>query len=207
MGESGHEPGSVSRLIVELKGNDSAARQTAVGALWQRFHGALERVAAARLDSSLCRHAGPEDIALEAILEFCAELARPDADRRFPHLQDRKQLWRLLVCFTARAAFDYNDTERRRRGKVGGESALGDMGFGACADHEPPPEFTLAVEELLDQLPDDTLRQVALLRLEGYSNQEIARRLGRAVTTVETKLKTIRAVWRSRGLVSEEGTA
>jgi DNA-binding NarL/FixJ family response regulator len=32
-------------------------------------------------------------------------------------------------------------------------------------------------------------------KLEGYTNPEIAARLGRTVRTVELKLKTIRALW------------
>ncbi|MFO0879806.1 MAG: ECF-type sigma factor [Gemmataceae bacterium] len=204
MGEERQGPGSVSRLIEDLKGGSEQTRREAISELWRRFYDALVRVAEARLDGSLCRPAGAEDVALEAILEFCEALARPGADRDFPRLRNREHLWRLLVCFTARAAFDFNTRERGRRDRLAGESGLGELGFGGQPDREPPPEFVLAVEELLDQLPDETLRRVALLRLEGHSNQEIARRIGRAVTTVEAKLSAIRAVWRSRGLASGE---
>jgi DNA-directed RNA polymerase specialized sigma24 family protein len=47
----------------------------------------------------------------------------------------------------------------------------------------------------LGRLGDDTLRQVALLKLEGYENAEIAARLNCALRTVERKLNLIRALW------------
>jgi DNA-directed RNA polymerase specialized sigma24 family protein len=53
-------------------------------------------------------------------------------------------------------------------------------------------------EELCAGLPDD-LRQVALWKLEGYSNEEIATRLGCVVRSVERKLAAIRATWDAEG--------
>jgi DNA-directed RNA polymerase specialized sigma24 family protein len=64
---------------------------------------------------------------------------------------------------------------------------------------EPDPAEAAALTEtlarLLDGLGSDELRQVALLRLEGYSNAEIAARVGRHEGTVERKLRTIRDIW------------
>jgi DNA-directed RNA polymerase specialized sigma24 family protein len=48
---------------------------------------------------------------------------------------------------------------------------------------------------LLDGLGDDALRSVAVWKLEGYTNKEIAARLGRAPATVERKLRLIRDAW------------
>jgi DNA-directed RNA polymerase specialized sigma24 family protein len=48
---------------------------------------------------------------------------------------------------------------------------------------------------LLDQLPDEMLRQVALLTLEGYQPKEIAEKLGCVRRTVERKLERIRDIW------------
>jgi hypothetical protein len=42
---------------------------------------------------------------------------------------------------------------------------------------------------------DDKLRSVAVWKLEGYTNAEIAARLGRAPATVERKLRLIRDAW------------
>jgi ECF sigma factor len=64
---------------------------------------------------------------------------------------------------------------------------------------EPSPEFAAQLDEqyrlLLDRLADDGLRQIAVWKMEGDSNDEIARRLGCGLRTVERKLGVIRAIW------------
>ncbi len=60
---------------------------------------------------------------------------------------------------------------------------------------------------LLAALRDDELRQIALARLEGRSNKEIAASIGRAEVTVERRLKVIRETWRQAGLVEESEMA
>ena len=64
---------------------------------------------------------------------------------------------------------------------------------------EPTPEFAAQLAEgcrrLLDGLGEEGLRAVALAKMEGYTNAEIAGRLGCVVTTVERRLKSIRRIW------------
>jgi DNA-directed RNA polymerase specialized sigma24 family protein len=50
-------------------------------------------------------------------------------------------------------------------------------------------------QNLLESLGDDTLRAVAVWRLEGYTNEEIAARLGCSLRTVANKLELIRMRW------------
>ena len=49
-------------------------------------------------------------------------------------------------------------------------------------------------EELLDTL-QPKLRQVALLKFEGFSNEEVAERLDKATRTVTRYLEMIRESW------------
>jgi RNA polymerase sigma factor (sigma-70 family) len=186
-------PGSISGLVPALHEGDRLAMQK----LWERYFQPLVRVARSRLRPDRCRAAGAEDVALDAFLELCACLARPDAGRRFPHLERREQLWKLLVCFTVRTAFDFNHKQERRGQVVRGESALDD-GLEAFASHEPAPEFRAVVADLLDQLQDDGLRTVALRKMEGCTVPEIARELGCSPSSVERKLRAIRAIWKAR---------
>ena len=44
-------------------------------------------------------------------------------------------------------------------------------------------------------LRDDTQREIARLRLEGYENTEIAEKTGVSLRSVERKLKLIRETW------------
>jgi DNA-directed RNA polymerase specialized sigma24 family protein len=63
----------------------------------------------------------------------------------------------------------------------------------------PTPEFAALVAEeyrrRLDALPEEALRGVAVLKLEGYSNQEIAGRTGLGLRSVVRKLDRIRRTW------------
>ena len=62
----------------------------------------------------------------------------------------------------------------------------------------PTPEFAAIMAEqcdhLLGQLNDD-LRQVAVAKMEGYTNEEIADRLDCSLSTVERSLRLIRRIW------------
>ena len=65
---------------------------------------------------------------------------------------------------------------------------------------EPTPEMAVEFAEQLsaslEALARDDLRQVALSKMEGFTNSEIAKQMGRSVTTIERKLRTIRSIWR-----------
>ena len=64
---------------------------------------------------------------------------------------------------------------------------------------EPTSEFAaLMAEEIrqrLEALADDSLRRVAMPRMEGYTNEEVAERLGCNRRTVVPKLELIRRRW------------
>ena len=113
---------------------------------------------------------------------------------------------RIVVTIAARKALAQRKRHLRKArggGKVRGESVFGDRhgeeigGIGAVLGDAPSPEFQAMMaeecEQMLARLDDDTLRQVALRKLEGYTNQEIAELLGRTSRTVERWVASIRA--------------
>jgi DNA-directed RNA polymerase specialized sigma24 family protein len=51
-----------------------------------------------------------------------------------------------------------------------------------------------SIRRLLAKLPTEELRAIALARLEGHTNAEIAARQGCTLATVERRLRLIRAV-------------
>jgi RNA polymerase sigma factor (sigma-70 family) len=93
---------------------------------------------------------------------------------------------------------------------MGTQGQLG--GFDQLLDSEPTPEFLVIMDEqqrrLFDALPDPSQKEVARLRFEGFSNDEIAEQVGMSLRSVERKLKIIREIWtdimRSHG---ESGTS
>ena len=48
---------------------------------------------------------------------------------------------------------------------------------------------------LMDSLPNERIQEVAMMRLNGYSNQEIADQLNTSVRSVGRKLSLIRDQW------------
>jgi DNA-directed RNA polymerase specialized sigma24 family protein len=193
--------GSVTRWIGPLKAGDVEAAQ----ALWDRYFAGLVRLARVRLRDAPRAVADEEDVALSAIHCLC----RGAAAGRFPQLADRDNLWRLLATIAAQKAVDLQRRETRE--KRGGGGAHGEVDLaagGAEADvvaqvvgREPSPEFAAQLDEeyrrQLDRLEDDGLRQIAVWKMEGYDNDEIARRVGCGVRTVERKLGVIRAIWQA----------
>ena len=193
--------GSVSRLLEGFKAGDDAA----VRSLWERYCGRLVRLARHKLRHTGRRVADEEDVALSAFHSLCLGARRG----RFPALADRDGLWGLLVFITAQKAADQIAHERRKKrggGRVRGESALDGGpagsdagGFDRVLSPSPgPATLNVWAEEygrLLDRLADETLRQVAELRVQGHTVEEIAERLGLARRTVHRKINLIRKVW------------
>ena len=50
-------------------------------------------------------------------------------------------------------------------------------------------------QRLLDLLGNESLRAVAMWKMEGYTITEIAKKLGTVPRTVERKLRSIRTIW------------
>lgn len=190
--------GSVTHWIDRLKAGDQAAAQK----LWEAYFQRLVGLARKKLQGARRREADEEDVALSAFDSFF----RGVENDRFPRLQDRNDLWRMLVVITARKALDLVQHERRQKrggGRVMGESAFKDWaepGIDQVIGQVPTPQFAAQLAEecqrLLDRLEDPELREVALWKMEGYTNEEIAERLGCVARTVERKLWVIRKLWR-----------
>ncbi len=194
--------GSVTYWMKELRAGDPAAAQK----LWERYFQRLVGFARQKLRPRRRRAADEEDVALSALDSFC----RGAANGCFPRLAHRDNLWRLLVVITARKALQLKRHEGRQKrggGAVRGDSAL-HFGPEAASDEieldeiigaEPTPEFAAQTAEeyrrLLARLGDPTLRSIAVWRMEGYTNNEIAARIGCVPRTVERKLGLIRTLW------------
>jgi DNA-directed RNA polymerase specialized sigma24 family protein len=189
------DEGSVTHLVKQLKTGDPDA----AAALWERYFPSLVRLAQARLRAApRSRAADGEDVALSVLDGLC----RRAQEGNFPELNDRGSLWRWLLVATAHKAGNIGKRERRHKrggGNVRHISALpageSDEGlFIEMISREPDPAFAAQVTEeyqrLLDSLgTEDQLRQVALMKLEGATNQEIATKLDCSLSTVERKLK------------------
>jgi DNA-directed RNA polymerase specialized sigma24 family protein len=192
-------PGSVTGWIDLLRAGDRAAVQP----LWREYFQRLVALAREMIRRAPRGMADEEDVALSAFDSF----VRGAEQGRFPNLADRDDLWRLLLVITERKAVDLVNHELRARrggGKVRNEASLASSSsvspaLDRFAHSEPTPELAAVLAEecrrLLDVLNDATLRAVAVAKMEGYTNEEIADRLEVALPTVERKLQRIRRIW------------
>lgn len=193
--------GSITQWLELVRQGDSQAVQE----IWNRYYQRLIGLARTKLKGSPRRVADEDDVVTVAFDSFL----RGAAAGRFPRLDDRDDLWQVLVMLTARKAVNQVKHEQRQKrggGHVRGESALKNedasdslAGIDQVVGSEPTPEFaadvTEQVEDLLARLDDETLQGVAIAKMEGYTNDEIAERIGVKTRTIERKLRIIREIW------------
>lgn len=187
---------SITQFFAAMRAGDSAAAPK----LWDRFFPRLHALARKALAGRPQRAADAEDAVLSAFATFF-QRAR---DGAFGDDLNRDDLWALLGVIAVRKARRH--ARRESAAKRGGGRVLDE---GALAGNDARPgldamvagpagDFDLNCEELLAQL-DDEPRTIAVLRLLGYKNREIADQLGCTERKVERKLNLIRLTWEAVG--------
>lgn len=198
-----HDQESVTTWLARLK----AGRSHVAAQIWQRYVERLVRLARRKLGRTPRRAADEEDVVLSAFEGFLKGVN----DGRFLKLDDRDDLWQVLVMLSERRAIALRRREqalKRGRGQVRGESAFAPPeengshkpGLEEAVGREVTPAFAAEMTEqlscLLGRLTDDAQRQIALGKLAGQTNQELATKLGISLRAVERKLGIIRDKWR-----------
>ncbi len=190
-------PDSITHCFQKLQAGNPDATQV----LWQAYFGRLVALARKKMEGRVRRMNDEEDVALSAFYSFC----RGVEGGRYPQIHDRNDLWNLLVSITLHKALHVlRDEGRKKRG--GDVQIYGNHSEDSEVDlleqmisHEPTPEvavqFVEDVETLLNQLPNQELVDLALLKMDGYTNAEIAEQWKKAERTVERKLNLIRKIW------------
>jgi DNA-directed RNA polymerase specialized sigma24 family protein len=192
---------SVTQWIKQLHGE---SRDEGIRRLWERYFPRLVRLAEARLRTMNRGPADGEDVALSVFASFY----RGATAGRFSDVGSRDDLWKLLVTITARRVLNKlrgECAQKRGGGRVVNESAVtgansvSEQIFLDVVSSEPTPEFAAMVAEefgrRLDSLQDFSLRQIAIWKMEGLTNEEIGARIDRAPRTVANKVKLIRQRW------------
>ena len=192
----------VTHWLDQLKAGDRAA----VDPLWAEYFHQVLRLAGQRLRSAPRLAGDAEDVAVSAFASFC----RAAEDGRLPRLTDRHSLWSHLFVYTIRKAHDL--VKREYAAKRGGGTVVTESGLRGPDDgrsvldvlgREPDPELAALVAEeyraMLARLPSDDFRAVAQWDLEGYTNDEIAAKLGCSRRRVERMVRIIRDLWAEEG--------
>jgi RNA polymerase sigma factor (sigma-70 family) len=194
--------GSVTRLIQLLRSEDSAERDLAARLIWRRYFRDLLELARNNLNRRIRRREDEEDVLQSMYKSFCLRQQRGEFD-----LAGRDALWKLLVTITLRKARNAAKKQAREKRDVAREQTISDRDESESphwaleqmdAAGPSPAEAALlneALERRLEALADPELRQIALWRLEGYTNREIADRLDCTERSVERRLERIRSKW------------
>ncbi len=196
--ESEFDDSDVSVWLDKLKGGTNT---DAIEKIWHRYYGQLIGYARKKLGTVPRRDFDEEDIVTDALDEFFNDVRRD----RFPQLEDRDDLWRILLVLTLRKVLQNirsNKAAKRGGGQVRGDSVFfspsGNTGFDnlSAPQLDFVEELTLEMHDQLDSLGEETLKQVGVLKLQGYTNEEVAAKLEVSERTVERKLERIREIWK-----------
>ena len=199
-----NSPGSVTRMIQDLRSEDPTLCANAAEQIWRRYFRGLLALARNNLNRRIRRREDEEDVLQSMYKSFCRLQQRSELE-----LSSRDDLWRLLVGITLYKVRNAAAHHRRSKRDVMREQER------VWADRDTPdsPQWVLeqmdssepspteaaalndALESRLELLSDPELRRIALLKLEGYSNSEIADLKGCTERTVERKLERIRTKW------------
>ena len=192
---------SVSQWLVNLQKGDADAAQR----LWDRYFTELVEFARGRINKSARRTTDEEDVALSVFDSLC----RGAEAGRFSELKGRDELWLLLLALTRRKIVDQHRLYERTKcgpGMIDVESDISRkpgskifFSLDSVLDEIPSPDLLVQMDEewqrLMQLLRDNTLRRIAGWRIEGYSVDEIAKKLGILPRTVQRKLLLIRSCW------------
>lgn len=177
--------GSVSEWLAGLKTRDDRA----VEQIWQRYYDQLVRLAQKNL-GALPHQEGAEDVALSAFKSFCLRAQQG----KFPQLQDRDDLWKLLITITLRKAWRQRKREAKHVLNAGADFLAEEL-----AGEGPTPEMAAMVTDefrrLFGLLNDPVVSAVVMMKLEGHTNQQVADIMEVSVATVERKLQLARKAW------------
>ncbi len=112
---------------------------------------------------------------------------------RYTELDDREEFWHLILKIASRKInrrVEYETAAKRT------------LDFAIASRIEPEnvidpsaPQIGLESERLLRMLGDVNLEQVAVWKLEGFTNEEIALKLNRTRRTVQRMLNLVRELW------------
>jgi RNA polymerase sigma factor (sigma-70 family) len=195
----------MSDSITEWLGRLHSGEEDAARRLWEWYSDELLSLARQRLNEFPRAAADEEDIAQSVFASVC----RAAAAGRFKEVKSRGELWWLLLAITKQKIVNHvrrETAQKRGAGRVRCEADLqpsGENGITFSLEDvvagTPTAEFLVALEEeferLLAMLREETLREIAVARIEGYSVAEISAKMGIGLRAVERKLQLIRSKW------------
>lgn len=164
--------------------------------IWNRYFERLLRFATSQMQGMSKATRDEEDITLSVLKSVCLSLR----DGRSP-INDDEGLWPLLVVICKRKIanqYAYQNRAKRQSSKsksIDAESGLIEELHSKEIQPEMLAEFNERLEHLFSILEKEPLKKIALAKVQGFTNEEIAVDMKCSLSTVERKLRTIRGIW------------
>jgi RNA polymerase sigma-70 factor (ECF subfamily) len=182
---------SFDRIIRGLRDGDAQVAEE----FWQQYGESLQRVADKRLPKGLRHRIAPEDV----VQSVCRTFLRRAAEGQF-QLSDSRGVWGLLCAITLTKVHEQSRFHLRKKRGVNMESpdafssSASSAGSAMPPDAAPSPaeaaEFADQFQHLLESLNTEE-RQIVELKLEDYTNDDVAARMGCSERTVRRVLKQL----------------
>lgn len=184
-----------------------AGDPNSAGDLYQHFCSRLQNLISRQIPGSVRATYDADDVAVSAFHSLFLGVR----EQRY-QLGNRTDIWRLLLTIAERKIAkrirfetqEKRDIRRLLQNSVfksppSGPQQNAHGGVSLLPSYEPTPAFAAEVAEtcanLLEALPDDCCRTIALLMLENYTADQVAKKLGFTRRTVQRKLLVIRRTW------------
>ncbi len=188
----------VSEWIEGLRTADDSA----VRCVWNYFAGRLFELARGRLNAETKRVYDEDDAVQSMFRSVCQGFTQG----HFPDLKDRQSLWGLMLVITSQKISNRHRYDRQQRRDVRRNvsetifsiqpKSDAELDDNSLLSREPTPEFAAefleTCETLFAGLADTMLEQVVSLRLEGFTDEEIAAKMDCSRRTVQRRLEIIR---------------
>lgn len=176
---------SVTMWINAVRQGDAAAAEN----LWQRYFHQLMTQARLRMTNVDRSGYDEEDAAISTFHILCSKLQ----EGQYASLADRDELWQLMLTVLIRKVgrrVKYQNATKRNHVRTSPTDYSVEELPAATSEVISQECF-----ELISLLKDPNLEQVALLKFEGYTNDEIAEKLNRTRRTIQRMLNLIRNLW------------
>ncbi|MBI1902587.1 MAG: RNA polymerase subunit sigma-24 [Planctomycetia bacterium] len=180
------------QLMHRLRRGDQDAAQVVFERYVNRLHGMARR----KLHGPVRAKVDPEDVAQSVFKSFFRR-----QKGGFFQIGSDEDLWALLACITARKCGRLNRFFRKHKRNVGREltqqlASADSAAVWEVQGEDPTPAEVAQVADLVQSLLASfelpVHRQIIQLRLQGFTQGEIADEVGRAEVTVQLVLRSVR---------------
>lgn len=186
------------RVILSMfrAGNEQAARE-----LYERYVDRLLALARKRISQRMASRVDPEDIVQSVFRTFFGRVKKGQF-----RIADQDDLCKLLVRITVHKTLRqvaFHKAAKRDPSLEAGQDGYSAEGIQRVHDDEPGHEDAVAfldqLEDFLAQLRPEE-RQILEMRMQGYSNDEIAKKLNIYDRKIRRTIERIRALAVQEGL-------